>query len=95
MAISKKEVLHIAHLSRLELSENEVEKFTKQFGDILEYIAVLREVDTDAVQPTSQVTGLTNVTRPDVAGEVLDKQSIFINAPDTKDGYFKVKKVIE
>ncbi len=95
MSITQEEVLKIATLARLELTSEELVKFTKQFGDILDYVAMLRELDTDMVEPTSQVTGLTNVVREDVVGAVLPEEKIFLNAPDHQNRLFKVKKVIE
>ncbi|HEC21171.1 MAG TPA: Asp-tRNA(Asn)/Glu-tRNA(Gln) amidotransferase subunit GatC [Candidatus Peregrinibacteria bacterium] len=63
--ISKEEVLHIAKLARLKLSSPEVEKFSTQLSGILDYMEILKEVDTTDVKPTSQVTGLTNITQED------------------------------
>lgn len=63
--ITQDEVRHIAKLTKLNLSENEVEKFTGQLGSILDFFGQLQEVDTDKVEETSQVTGLANVTRTD------------------------------
>ncbi|MBT3834816.1 Asp-tRNA(Asn)/Glu-tRNA(Gln) amidotransferase subunit GatC [Candidatus Peribacteria bacterium] len=70
--LSKKDVRHIAKLSRLKLSEEEVEKFSKELTSILDYIDILNELDTDNVEPTAQVTGLTNVFRED---KVLEPES--------------------
>ena len=63
--LSKDEVRHIAKLSRLKLSEEEVEKFSKELTSILDYIDILNELDTENVEPTAQVTDLTNVFRED------------------------------
>ena len=63
--LSEKEVVHIAKLAKLDLSDEDVLKFTGQLSSVLEYIDVLNEVDTEGVEPTSQVTGLTNVTEGD------------------------------
>ena len=59
------QVLHIAKLARLELTSEEVNKMTKELSSILGYIEVLNEVNTDAVEPTAQVTGITNALRED------------------------------
>ena len=61
----------MAELARIALSDAEVEKFQTQLSGILEYVGQLGEVNTDGIEPTSQVTGLTNVTRPDVAAGTL------------------------
>ncbi len=63
--ITKEEVKHVAELSRLKLSEDEVERFTKDLSGILDFFKDLEEVNTDGVSETSQVTGLTNQTRQD------------------------------
>ena len=65
MTLTSDEVRHIAQLARLKLSDAEVEKFGTQLTDILQWIDMLNEVDTDGVEETSQVTGLENVVRED------------------------------
>lgn len=64
-ALTKEQVLHIAKLARLTLTSEEVEKMTKELSSILNYIEILNEVDTSSVEPTAQVTGLTNALRKD------------------------------
>lgn len=94
MSISKEEVKHIADLARLELSEEEISKFQKELSSILEYVSQLSEVDTEKVEPTFQTTGLENVFREDkVEDHELSQKEALKNAPDKKDGYFKVKPV--
>jgi aspartyl-tRNA(Asn)/glutamyl-tRNA(Gln) amidotransferase subunit C len=66
MALSKEEVVKIADLSRLGLSDLELDKFGRQLTDILEYVDILSEVDTSNIEPTYQSTGLTNVVEEDV-----------------------------
>ena len=66
MSLTPEQVRHVAKLARLRLSDAEVDKFSGQLSAILEYVAILNEVDTEGVEPTSQVTGLQNVTREDV-----------------------------
>ena len=63
--LTEEQVRHIAKLARLQLSNAEVKKFSRELSSILEYIAMLNELDTEKVEPTSQVTGLTNVFRED------------------------------
>ncbi|HCW32458.1 MAG: glutamyl-tRNA amidotransferase subunit C, aspartyl-tRNA(Asn)/glutamyl-tRNA (Gln) amidotransferase subunit C [Candidatus Peregrinibacteria bacterium GW2011_GWE2_39_6] len=65
MSLSGDQVRHVAKLARLALSEVEVVKFSKQLSAVLDYMAILNEVDTEGVAPTSQVTGLKNVDRVD------------------------------
>jgi aspartyl-tRNA(Asn)/glutamyl-tRNA(Gln) amidotransferase subunit C len=94
MAISREDVLHVSKLARLELSEAEVEKFTVQLGDILEYISKLDELDTENVPPTAHVLEITNVFREDkVNAPRID--SIEEMAPEFDKGHFLVPKVIE
>jgi aspartyl-tRNA(Asn)/glutamyl-tRNA(Gln) amidotransferase subunit C len=92
--LSKEEVKHIADLARLHLSEAEVTKFQTQLSDILTYIDMLNEVDTTAVPPTAQTTGLINKLRPDEPEPSLDQQNAITQAGQTKNGYFKVKAVL-
>lgn len=81
--LSKKDVLHIAKLSKLKLSGAETEKFADQLSGVIEYVEQLNEVDTEGVEPTSQVTGLENVYREDEINENSIKHSeIEKNAPD-------------
>ena len=95
MALSKKDVEHVARLARLQLSDNEAELFTVQLGSIIEYIETLKEVDTSKVEPMSHVFDLKNVWREDSAKPYKDVERILDNAPDREDNFFKVKKVIE
>ena len=64
--LTKEQVLHIAKLARLTLKSEEVDTMTKELSSILNYIEVLSEVDTNDIEPTAQVTGLTNALRDDV-----------------------------
>lgn len=89
-------VLKLAALARIDLTETEVEQFTAEFGVILEYVEQLQAVDVQGLAPTSQVTGLVNVTRPDVVEDygylVADLQK---NVPRTEYGQIKVNRMIE
>lgn len=66
MPLSPAQVRHIAKLARLEISDAEVEKYVRELSSILDYIEKLKEVNTDGVEPTAQVTGLANAFRDDV-----------------------------
>ncbi len=93
--LTRDDVLKLARLSRLRLTDEEVVQFTEEFNDILGYIEQLDQVNTDGLMPTSQVTGLKNVTRPDVEREYQAQPSALLaNAPATQDGMFKVKRVL-
>lgn len=95
MALSKEDVLKVAKLARIELSEEDVEKFSTQLSDILEYVNQLQAVDTDGVEPTAQVTGLENTWRED---EVMDcpadeREAALSQAPERAANLIKVKSV--
>lgn len=93
--ISLDEVKKLARLARIAINEEEAKKFQKEIGAILGYVEQLQSVDTDNIEPTSQVTGLVNVTRPDeVIDYAVDHTKLLENAPDTQDGYIKVRRVL-
>ena len=93
--LSKQDILKLAQLSRLELTDQEVTQFESEIGAILEYVEQLQSVDLEGVEPTYQVTGLKDVTRPD---EVVDYQAkpadLLKNAPDSEASQFKVKRMV-
>lgn len=93
--LSREDVLKLARLSRLKLSEEEIEKFREELSSILEYVEVLDKVDTAGLKPTSQVTGLTNVMRKDETRDYGYKtEDLLKNAPAVKDNQFKVRRVL-
>lgn len=93
--ITRKDVEHVALLSRLELTDSEVEKFTGQLNAILGYIDMLNRLDTDGVEPTAHVLPLKNVMRADEVRPSLPRELALANAPEQEDGYFKVPKILE
>jgi len=95
--LSISDVDYIARLSRLDLSPAEKEKFANQLSSVLEYVELLREVDTEGVEPTAQVTGLTNISAVDQVkeSENLDYRDISQNSPEFKGGAFVVPGVFE
>jgi aspartyl-tRNA(Asn)/glutamyl-tRNA(Gln) amidotransferase subunit C len=95
MKLSREEVLNIATLCRIELSDEEVQRFQGQLSNILENFEVLKQVDTTDVPPTAYPIMLKNVTRQDVARPSLPKEDILANAPRQEDGCFRVKAVLE
>lgn len=95
MKITHKDVENVALLSRLEIAETDMDKFTQQLNAILEYVEVLNKVDTTNVEPTAHVLQLRNVMREDVVHESLTREQALANAPEQEDGYFKVPKIIE
>ncbi len=95
MSLSEAEVRHVARLARLALTDDEITVMRAQLSAILDYIAMLQEVDVSNVPPTAQVTGLTTVWRPDVVDEMLTQEQALANAPDQQDGMFRVRAVFE
>lgn len=95
MAISSDEVRHIAHLARVALTEEEVERFQHELSTILGHCEALSAIDTDGVPATTQSFNLTNIKRPDVPEPSPDHEAIFLNAPRREDQYFRVRAVLE
>lgn len=93
--ISKKEVEHVAKLARLELTEDEKEKFTKQFSNILDYFNQLSEVNTENIEPMAHAIPMVNVMREDKAQLSYNREEILANAPLEEDGFFKVPRITE
>ena len=92
--LTREEVIKIAQLARIELNEAEVEKFQKELSTILEYVEELKQVDVAGIEEVSQVTGLVNVQRQDIVVDHGNREEIFSQAPEMKDGYFKVKAIL-
>ena len=91
----KIDVLHIAKLANLPLKKEEIEKYEKQLSEILEYIEKLKQVKTDDVPETSQVTGLENVTKDDSTAPSLSQDQALSNTKSKYNGSFKVKVILE
>lgn len=92
--LTKEEVLKLALLSRIQLTDAEVEKFQKELSTILDYVEELKQLDASGLEEVSQVTGLVNVQRDDKAIEAENHEKIFSQAPEMKDGYYKVKAIL-
>lgn len=92
--VSIKEVYHTAELAKIEISDEEAEKFRKEFESILNYFNILDEVEED-VEPTFQVLPLKNVFREDAEGECLSQDEALKNATHKEGGYFKGPRVVE
>jgi len=93
--ITIKQVEDLAKLARVGISESEKISLSSDMNAILEYVKQLEEVDTSNLEPTSQVTGLTNITREDdMIKSVLTRNELLCNTPDTEDGFIKVKTVL-
>jgi aspartyl-tRNA(Asn)/glutamyl-tRNA(Gln) amidotransferase subunit C len=88
--IDREQVLHVARLARLRLSEEEVEKMAAELSNILEHIERISELDLDGVPPTSHVVDVANALRPDEPRPSLPREVALAEAPATQDGGFLV-----
>jgi len=101
--ITQSEVEKIANLARVKIDEKEKNRYAREMTDILGFVEKLNKADTKNVAETSQVTGLTNVYREDVALELTqvdkdkdkNREKLLRNSPDQKDGYVKVRAMLE
>lgn len=94
MSISKEEIIHIAKLASLNLSEEEIEKYTKDMQEILEFANTVNNVSTDDVNETIGANGLYNVFRKDEIKQIIEKEELLKNAPSQDEGMFRIPKVI-
>ena len=95
MGLSKQEVDRVAHLARLDLSDEMAEKMAGQLSQVLDLFAKLNELDTTGVEPLSHPGALASVLRDDVPAGSLPREAALQNAPDAADGFFRVPRVIE
>ena len=95
MKLSREEVLHIARLARLGLTEAEVDRLSEQLSNILENFEVLQKVDTTGVPPTAQSIALQNIMRDDEVAPPLPQSQVLANAPQRENDFFKVRAVLE
>lgn len=95
MKVTVKDVEHIAGLSRLTIPESEMEKFTEQFNQILNYADILEKIDTEGIEPTPYVLPISNAFRKDVVKPGVSHEDALKNAPAVYNDGFKVPRVIE
>ena len=95
MTLTKEQVEHIAHLARLKLTPEEIERYRAQLSAILDYAERLQSVDTSGIPPTSSVLPPRSVLRADKARPGLSLEELLRNAPDSKDGQFRVPPVLD
>ncbi len=95
MKLSREEVLHIARLARLGLTEDEVDRMREQLSNILDNFEVLKRVDTTDVPPTAQPIALQNVMRDDEVAPSLPAEDVLANAPRREGEFFRVRAVLE
>ena len=94
-AISREEVAHLARLSRLAVTEQELDMFAGQLDVILQSVARVGEVAADDIPPTSHSVPLTNVLRDDVPRPSLSQDDVLAGAPDAAEGRFRVPRILE
>jgi len=93
--LSKEEVLKLANLARLSLDDSEIVSLQKELNDILNYVQVLESADTDNLEPTYQVTGLTNIHRQDIVSTYgYEPADLLSNVPRLKDQQIQVKRMV-
>ena len=93
--LTREDIIKLAKLARIDVTDEEVTEFTHEFDDILGYVEMLQAVDIDGLQPTSQVTGLVNIVRKD---EIVDlgytADDLLKNVPNTENRLIKVRRMI-
>ena len=92
--LTRDDVVHVARLARLALSEEEVEQFTVQLGAVLEHFASVAALDTSGVPPTSHPIPLSNVLRPDEVRPSLERDAVLAMAPAEEEGRFRVPRIL-
>ncbi|MEZ7741040.1 Asp-tRNA(Asn)/Glu-tRNA(Gln) amidotransferase subunit GatC [Gemella sanguinis] len=93
--ITKEQVNHIAHLSRLEIQEDEVDGYIEKLEKVVDLFNELNSVDTENIKPTYHVLDLVNVFREDVAQEGMNREEVLKNSKETEAGQFKVPTILE
>jgi len=94
--LSKDDVLRLAQLARLELTESEINEFAPELNQILEYVEQLQSIDTTNLEPTNQVTGLTNVSRDDLIKDYgYEPRELLKNVPKVVEDQIQVKRMVE
>lgn len=88
--ISREDAAHVARLARLELTDDELDRFTHQLDAVLDHAADVEALDVADVEPTAHPFPLANVLRPDEPGPVLDRDEVLAQAPAVEDHRFRV-----
>jgi aspartyl-tRNA(Asn)/glutamyl-tRNA(Gln) amidotransferase subunit C len=95
MSLTLAEVEHIAELARLSLTDAEKILYRDQLSAILEYAAILQQIDTSTISPTATVLPLRNVMRPDEVEPSMSSEDVLANASDVEEGCFRVRAILE
>ena len=94
MSVSKEDVKHIAKLSKLNLTQEELEKYTNELSSIVDFANELSNINVEGIKPTAHILDIKNVFRKDEVKEFKDIDGLMQNAPDKERGMFKIPKVI-
>ena len=92
--ITQDDVAHVARLARLDLTPEELHRYTEQLGAVLDYAAEVSALDISGVPPTAHPFPLQNVLRPDEPGPSLDRDEVLAMAPESEDGRFRVPRIL-
>jgi aspartyl-tRNA(Asn)/glutamyl-tRNA(Gln) amidotransferase subunit C len=95
LPLSREEIIHVATLCRLGVSEEDIRRFQEQLSNILEQFEVLKEVNTEGVEPASHSVAIHSVMREDEPRPASDKEDVLSNAPRRESDEFRVKAVLE
>jgi len=95
MAITVKDVEHVAKLAHLEFEEKEKVEFTEKLGAIIGYIELMKEVDVEGVEPTNHALDVKNVFREDISEPSMERAKILQNAPAKRSGCFEVPRMVD
>jgi aspartyl-tRNA(Asn)/glutamyl-tRNA(Gln) amidotransferase subunit C len=95
MKLTREQVEHVAHLARLSLTDEEIERYREQLSAVLDYAEMLNEIDTTAIPPTATVLPLRTVLRPDEPKPSFSPDDILANAPYRDGQFFRVHAILE
>ena len=95
MSIDRDEVLHIAKLARVALTDEEIATFSAQLSEIIGHFDVLNGIDTEGIEPTAHTLPLRNVFSDDKAGPSMPRKDVLALAPSAEEGYLRVRAVLE
>jgi aspartyl-tRNA(Asn)/glutamyl-tRNA(Gln) amidotransferase subunit C len=94
MSSERIDIRYVAKLARIALTDDEVERFGRELGDLLEHVRAISELDTASIPATAQVVELRNVARDDAIGPCLDRAAALAAAPQAEGVYFRVPRII-
>ena len=95
MKLSREEVIRIAELAKVGLTETEIDRMSRQLSDILDNFEILKKVNTEGVPPTAQPNALYNVMKGDIVEPCLSQGEVLANAPCREDDFFRIRAVLE